>query len=63
MALNARPQGYADCIVAFFRDVCAGVNGGEPGPFATFDDAIRTAEITASVQASAREGSWVVPPP
>jgi predicted dehydrogenase len=53
------PQGFADCFAAFLTDVYNAIQGRPHRQFPTFEDAVRTAQITEAVLASALKRSWI----
>jgi predicted dehydrogenase len=54
------PQGYQDAFNAFVADVYSTIRSGErPEGVPTFADGLRAAELTAAVQQSAEQLSWI----
>ncbi len=54
------PQGYQDAFNAFVADVYTGIRTGELADgVPTFNDGLRAAQLTAAVQQSARQLSWI----
>jgi len=52
------PMGYQDAFNAFAADVYAAIGGAHPEGLPTFDDGLRTVQITDAVLRSAASGEW-----
>jgi predicted dehydrogenase len=55
-------QGFLDGFAAFLRDVYGAVCGALPHRYPTFEEGLRSAQITEAVLRSSEQRSWVTVP-